>query len=129
LDQVPLVGPDIPAGRKLVEALDSKGLQIEIAAWWLDNGNWKLILATPRSREQGPLIVYSEIRDVIESSADLPHDLFDRIQLFSPGAVTASDDDEPVPLGRFVIGESVRRGYVEGAYFYRYQLKSFAKAS
>jgi hypothetical protein len=127
LDQVLLVGPDIPAGRRLLEALDSKGLQIEAAFWWLD-GSWWLVFGTRRVREQGPRKTYAEIRDVIQSSADYPPDFFQRIQVYSPSEDTASDD-QPVPLERFVIGESVRSGYAEGAYFYRYQFKNFAKAS
>ncbi|MBI3680774.1 MAG: hypothetical protein HY235_10285 [Acidobacteria bacterium] len=133
MDQIILVvDSDILAGRRLVEALESD-LQIEAAFWWLEDNRWKLILATPRVHEQGPRLVYSDILDVIESTTDLPRNLFERIEAVSPsaGVVTMFDlgADRTLPLGRFVVSESIRSVYVEGAYFYKFQPRTFAKAS
>jgi hypothetical protein len=133
MDQTALVGLYIPAGRRLLEALDGIELRIEAAFWWLEEDSWKLILASPRVHEEGPRIVYSRILDVIESNAELPRDLFEKIQVVSPsaGVVTVFDigAGAQLPLGRLVLNESIQGVYVEGAYFYKFQPKTFAKAS
>ena len=133
MDQTALVGPDIPAGKKLIEALDRVDPRIEAAFWWLDEDSWKLILASPRVHEEGTRAVYSDILDAIESSAELPHELFQKVEVHSPSAllIRALDlgGEGRLNLGRFVLGESVGGAYVKGAYFYRFQPKTFAKAS
>jgi hypothetical protein len=87
-----LVGWDLSAEGKLVEALDSD-LKVQAAFWWMDDDTWRLVLVTPPVHEQGPLSVYSRVRDVIESSASVPHELSHRIEVVSPsaGVVTMLD--------------------------------------
>jgi hypothetical protein len=130
VDQTALVGPDVSAGRRLVDALGSN-LQIEAAFWWMEDDTWSLVLATPLVHEQGPLSVYSRIRDTIESTGGLPSDLWDRIAVFSSssGMITAFDGEGQIPLGRLILNESIKGAYVAGAYFYKFQPKTFAKAS
>jgi hypothetical protein len=132
MDQIALVGPDVSAGKRLVEALESN-LQVEAAFWWMDDDTWKLYLVTPLVHDQGPRFVFSRVLDVIESTADLDPDLFDRIAVFSPsaGVVTmlSLGGEEHIPKGRLVLNESVNSVYVAGAYFYKFQPKTFAKAS
>ncbi len=103
VDQTTLVEPDISAGRKLVEALDSN-LQVEAAFWWMEDDTWRLLLVTPLVHEQGPLFVYSRVRDVIESLTELPRELFHRIEVVSPsaGVVTVLDvgGRGNIPMGR-----------------------------
>jgi hypothetical protein len=130
VDQTALVGPDVSAGRRLVDALGSN-LQVEAAFWWMEDDTWSLVLATPLVHEQGPLSVYSRIRDVIESTAALSRDLFDRVSVVSTrsGMITAFDGDGQIPMGRLILNESIKSVYVAGAYFYKFQPKTFAKAS
>jgi hypothetical protein len=130
VDQTALVGPDVSAGRRLVDALGSN-LQVEAAFWWMEEDTWSLVLATPLVHEQGPLSVYSRIRDVIESTAALSRDLFDRVNVVSTrsGMITAFDGEGQIPLSRLILHESIKNVYVAGAYFYKFQPETFAKAS
>jgi hypothetical protein len=132
MDQTALVGPDIAAGKELVEALGS-ALQVEAAFWWMEDDEWRLVLATPLVYERGPLFVDSLVRDVIESSAEVPRELFDRVQVVSTssGVITVLDlgGADKIALGRLILNQSVNSVYVAGAYFYKFQPKTFAKAS
>jgi hypothetical protein len=113
-----------------VDALDGS-LQIEAAFWLMEDDTWKLLVITPLVHEQGKRFVYSRILDVIESTVDLPSDLFDRIALFSPNSrmVTAFSGEGQIRLGRLILNESIKGAYIAGAYFYKFQPKTFAKAS
>jgi hypothetical protein len=130
MDQTALVGPDVPAGKRLIEALGSN-LQIEAAFWLMEDDKWRLVLVTPLVHEQGPLSVYSRVLDVIESTAERPRELWERIEVVSPtsGTLTSFDGDGKVPLDRLILNESVKGAYVAGAYFYKFEPKTFAKAS
>jgi len=130
VDQTALVSPDVSAGRRLVDALDSS-LHVEAAFWWMEDGTWRLFLVTPLVHEQGPLSVYSRIRDIIASTRELPSDLWDSIAVVSPrsGMITAFDGEGRIPLGRIILNESIKSVYITGAYFYKFQPKTFAKAS
>jgi hypothetical protein len=108
-------------------------LQVEAAFWWMEDSEWRLVLATPLVHERGPLFVDSRVRDVIESTAKVSRELFDRVQVVSPnsGVIPVLDlgGVEKIPLGRLILKESINRVYVAGAYFYKFQPKTFAKAS
>jgi hypothetical protein len=132
MDQTALVGPDVTAGKELIEALGS-ALQIEAAFWWLEDSEWRLVLATPLVHERGPLFVDSRVRDVVESTAEVSRELFDRVEVVSPnsGVIPVLDlgGVEKIPLGRLILKESINSGYIAGAYFYKFQPRTFAKAS
>jgi hypothetical protein len=106
-----------------VEALDSN-LKVEAAFWWMDDDTWRLVLVTPLVPEQGPLSVYSRVRDVIEAAANVPRELFHRVEVVSPsaGVVTMLDlAGKTPPLDRLILDESINGVYVAGAYFYKFQ--------
>jgi len=130
VDQTALVGLDVSAGSRLVDALGGN-LQVEAAFWWLEDDAWSLVLATPLVHERGPIFVDSRVRDVIESTVALSRDLFDRVNVVSTrsGMITAFDGDGQIPLGRLILNESIKSVYIAGAYFYKFQPKTFAKAS
>jgi hypothetical protein len=132
MDQTALVGPDVAAGKELIEALGTT-LQVEAAFWWMEDSEWRLVLATPLVHERGPLFVDSRVRDVIESTAKVSRELFDRVQVVSPnsGVIPVLDlgGVEKIPLGRLILKESINSVYIAGAYFYKFQPKTFAKAS
>ena len=132
MDQSALVGPDITAGKELIEALGST-LQIEAAFWWMEDSEWRLVLATPLVHERGPLFVDSRVRDVVESTAEVSRELFDRVEVVSPnsGVIPVLDlgGVEKIPLDRLILNQSINSVYIAGAYFYKFQPKTFAKAS
>src|SRR5271170_3850973 len=110
MDQTPLVGPDIAAGKELIEALGTT-LQVEAAFWWMEDNEWNLVVATPLVHERGPLFVDSLVRDVIESSAEVPRELFDRVQVVSTssGVITVLDlgGAGKIPLDRLILNQSI----------------------
>ena len=132
MDQTALVGPDVTAGKELIEALGST-LQIEAAFWWMEDSEWRLVLATPLVHERGPLFVDSRVRDVVESTAEVSRELFDRVEVVSPnsGVIPVLDlgGVEKIPLDRLILNQSINSVYIAGAYFYKFQPKTFAKAS
>ena len=130
MDQSTLVGPALEEGKQLVEAADRFGLQIEAAFWWLENDNWKLLLATPLVSTEGPRSVYLKLSKAVRESG-LSRDLFERTSVLSPssGVVTILDiSAQRIPYDRLVLRESVGGVYVEGAYFYRFAPSSFDNA-
>jgi hypothetical protein len=132
MDQTSLVGPEIAAGKDLVEALGA-ALQVEAAFWWMEDNEWRLFLATPLVHERGPLFVDSLVRDIIESRTEVPRELFDRVEVVSPssGVITVLylGGADKIPLGRLILSQSINSVYIAGAYFYKFQPKTFAKAS
>jgi hypothetical protein len=132
MDQTALVGPDVAAGKELVEALGT-ALQVEAAFWWMEDNEWRLVLATPLVHERGPIFVDSRVRDVIESTAKVPRELFDRVEVVSPssGVITVLylGGADKIPLGRLILNQSINSVYIASAYFYEFQPKSLAKAS
>lgn len=132
MDQTALVGPDVAAGKVLIEMLGTT-LQVEAAFWWMEDSEWRLVLATPLVHERGPLFVDSRVRDVIESTAKVSRELFDKVEVVSPnsGVIPVLDlgGVEKIPLGRLILKESINSVYIAGAYFYNFQPKTFAKAS
>ena len=132
MDQTALVGPDVAAGKELIEALGTT-LQVEAAFWWMEDSEWRLVLATPLVHERGPLFVDSRVRDVVESTAEVSRELFDRVEVVSPnsGVIPVLDlgGADKIPLERIILNQSINSVYIAGAYFYKFQPKTFAKAS
>jgi hypothetical protein len=132
MDQTALVGPDVAAGKELIEALGPT-LQVEAAFWWMEDSEWRLVLATPLVHERGPLFVDSRVRDVVDSTAEVSRELFDRVEVVSPnsGVIPVLDlgGIEKIPLDRLILNQSINSVYIAGAYFYKFQPKTFAKAS
>lgn len=64
-----LVDETIEDGKKLLEFLDSKELDIRIAMWFLDTetGRWNLILSTPLVDSEGPRKTYLKIIKLLEN--------------------------------------------------------------
>lgn len=57
--------------------------------------------------------------------------LVEALEVFSPNSrmITAFSGDGQIPLDRLILNESVKGAYIAGAYFYKFQPKTFAKAS
>ena len=70
MDQSILVGPEIEAGKKLIEALDASDFRVKAAFWFYreESEEWRLYIATPLVKEQGPREAYSKVIDSIDLS-------------------------------------------------------------
>lgn len=55
MDKTTLVAPDLEGGRSIVEALEEKGIEIDVAGWLQDSetGVWKLFISSPKGGETG----------------------------------------------------------------------------
>ena len=109
-------------------------MRIEAAFWWLDDDEWRFVVATPIVHEKGRLPVHRKIRRALEDDK-VPGEylgILDRLDMLSPseGLITNLDVDSlgDVRLGRLILGEGVRGIYVEGAYFYHFAPKTFIRS-
>jgi hypothetical protein len=126
MDQTALVGQDVDEGRRLVQALDRAGFPV-VAAFWSsfpEEGDWRLLIASPRVNELGPRGAYAAIQEVLRTSRiGLP--LY-RISAVSPDEPPVSElrlfaGTDPAPFigGTYLQGTVLGDTYVEGAYVYR----------
>jgi hypothetical protein len=62
-----LVEKDIQEGKRILTALDKRGLQISAALWLYFSGNeeWKFTIAVPMIKREGPIKTYRFIRSVL----------------------------------------------------------------
>lgn len=67
MDTAPLVGPDLVAGRMIIQALEQRGIPVDVAAWLQDDdrGNWQLVISSPRAEDSDPRLLYREIRSIL----------------------------------------------------------------
>jgi hypothetical protein len=126
MDQEALVDRDIEEGRRLVQALDLAGFPV-IAAFWSflpEEGDWRLLIASPNVREQGPRKTYKAIQDV-RLQSNIPISLH-RVTVVDPDEALVADlrifaGTDPAPfigstyLQKAVIGNT----YIERVYIYR----------
>src|SRR4051794_12127844 len=70
MDQATLVERDLEEGRRLVQALDAAGFPVLAALWSFssEEGDWWLVIASPRVTELGPRAAYTQIQGVIRSA-------------------------------------------------------------
>lgn len=130
-----LVTQDLEAGQTIFNRLRQHDeLRIEAALWWQEDEEWRFVVATPIVQERGRLAAHREIRRALEGD-HLTMDclgILDRLDVLSPseGLITVLDIGSlgAVPLGRLIVGESVRGVYVEGAYFYYFEPKTFIRS-
>ncbi|MBI1749191.1 MAG: hypothetical protein HY234_05140 [Acidobacteria bacterium] len=68
----PLREEKISAGRKLIELLDTDGIDV-VAAYWLfreESNDWRLVLATSLVDSEGPRKTYSRIQVMLDARPD-----------------------------------------------------------
>jgi hypothetical protein len=132
-----LVREDIELGRELFESLACEAsLRIEAALWWKGRGEWQLIIATPLVHEQGRIATVRRIRQVLSDrhASQAVRDLFERADVLSPSEsgvvniVHIGSYGKP-PLNRLIDREGVNALWVQGAYIYQFEPKSFIEAA
>jgi hypothetical protein len=121
-----LVERDIECGRRLIEALDQVGFPVAAALWRFlpDEEEWRLLIASLRVNELGPLAAYTTIQDMLfKQRIDLP---LHRISVVSPEEplvaelrIFAGTDPKPFIGGTYLQKLVVGEIYIEGAYVYR----------
>jgi hypothetical protein len=126
MGQTTLVDQDIDNGRRLIEALDAAGFPIVVAFWFFlpEEEDWRLIIASAKEDEVGPLAAYTEIQGVLRASVSTLS--LRRISVVSPSDPMVHDFRiyAETPGAPFVGGTALNRTalgdiYVERAYVYR----------
>jgi hypothetical protein len=126
MDKTILVEEDISSGRSLIQALDRAGFPVVAALWnYLpEEGIWRLLIASPKVNERGPLATYEAIQEVLlrlpggvplhQISAVSPEDPFvTELRIF------AGTDPAPFIGSTYLRSAAIGDGYVEKAYIYR----------
>ena len=57
----------IEAGKELLDQLDSSGIRVSAALWYLftDSETWKLMLSFPNIEKEGPKSAYSKVQKAL----------------------------------------------------------------
>lgn len=86
MDKALLVDKGIPEGKRLIEALDSKGLPVHAALWLYDSGNeeWRLLIASPMTKEKGPIKTLRFIQSVLNKLKPPPEISLKDVSAISP---------------------------------------------
>jgi hypothetical protein len=121
-----LVEADLQYGHRLVEALDAADFPVVAALWCYspDAEMWELFIGSPRVSELGSLVVYGQIREIMEK-ANLKW-LTSRISVFGPEEpevvdfrIHAGTDGKPFIGLRRVPHVSFGHTFGTSAYVYR----------
>ncbi|SRR6266545_6201942 len=129
MDQDTLVIFKLDAGRRLIDSLIERGLDIRAAFWAKPSEErWRLFLACPAVDEKGSRFVYGFINPALRAAPEWGIDFFDVsvIGVEDSMAQAAAAHVAPMlardakPFGGAVPYEDFRLGrrYVEGAYIY-----------
>jgi hypothetical protein len=66
MDKTELVTSDLQAGREFIEALDKRGIPVDVAAWLQDeDGRWQLLISTPLTDKAGSGSIYQAISSTV----------------------------------------------------------------
>jgi hypothetical protein len=78
MDQNPVVNEEIESGKRLINALAAKGLEVGVAFWAKpsEGGQWYLYLASPFVDEKGARAAYRLVNDLLRELRDVWIDPF-----------------------------------------------------
>jgi hypothetical protein len=114
----------------LIEALDSKGVEVKAALWLLspELEEWRLIIATPLIDEQGPIAAYTLVQSVLEATPEAQSISLDSISIVSPGdpmvkLLGKTFRTGPVITRLELTKASVRNVFFEEAHIYRMNIQ------
>jgi hypothetical protein len=116
-----LVTTDIEDGRRILQELEKRQLQVTAAFWfhYEDEDEWKLVIVTSEVEEKGPTALYSMLAVALNDlSIDEQKPLqfpLDRIRLVSPYSLVY----KMVKQHAGPVGGSVREGPILDAYIYK----------
>lgn len=121
-----LVERHVEEGEKLVRALDVVGFPVVAALWRFlpEEEEWRLLIASPKVNELGPLAVYTVIQEVlIEQKIALRLSSISAVRsdepLVSELRIFAGTDPAPFLGGTYLQKVVIGDKYIEGAYVYR----------
>jgi hypothetical protein len=126
MDKTTLVKEYIEEGKRIIESLDQKSLDISAAMWFYlqDLDEWRLFIASPAVDDKGPKEVYSIVQSVL-GKAELPFELtINDISIISPNhklillMKKATKTDHGISGIRFT-KNVVDNTLIEDAYIYR----------
>lgn len=123
MDSRILVEKDISLGSRATDALSSDvDLRLQASFWWLsDDGDRRLLLATPFYDKMGPYKTYLKIRKTIDRAGLLDELPLSRVLAISPSHSLVSDLRKLLGGSAKHIGiENVQIGsfHIAGAYIY-----------
>jgi hypothetical protein len=127
MDRTALVEIDKEGGKRLLKALDEAELDICSAFWFYfpEPDEWRLVLATPIVRKEGPLRAYTLIQSVLQKLDPAPDILFRHITVMSPDSALIELLREIVKTGPnsiedILLSERVINGlHIDDTYLYR----------
>ena len=120
-----LVNEWIEAGKRLTEALDRESFELVASLWYYDaeNGDWRLIIASPLVDRQGPLEAYRVVQKVL-GDLKLENLNLNDISVVSPGHTIVKLLGIALKTGKEISGIRFTRNrindqFIEDAYIYR----------
>lgn len=124
MDHATLVGFDVDAGRKVLDALDHAALTIHVALWVYssDRDDWQLILSGPSLDQKHPLKAHRQVSEA----------LVDKFEYRMPPLILILPLDDPFinilrrlfgkakdVNGMRLGGQTIGDRYISDAYVYR----------
>jgi len=126
MDKTTLVESDIEKGKQVINLLIKANFPINYAVWLYSSDKyegWRLVIATPKYDDEGPLSAYRELNNVIRNHGTEWILWSKKIQLVSTKDATIRSlekdypSDKPFPV-QTVSGSTSDNIYVEQAYLY-----------
>ena len=70
MDKTTLVGVDVEAGTKVIQALDISKLKVNVALWIIspEYDDWRLVLASSALDQSHPLRAYEKVTEVLQKN-------------------------------------------------------------
>lgn len=118
----------IDAGAELVRQLDQAGVEVTSSSWWYEDELkvWKLLIASPLVRDEGPKKAYDEIQKVLrEMPEDKPVLGLADLAVLEPDEARITSlrkmvKTKPTAVsGVSVTASGVSGGYIDDAFIYR----------
>lgn len=99
MDKTALVAADVDLGRTIVQALERRGIPIDLAAWVQDERlDWQLVVSSPTMIAQGMAPVIEAIQEVLVE-LNVEHLEFDDVTAWSPSDAVVKDLKNRVRTG------------------------------
>ena len=130
MDQTLLVGPNLAAGRDLVQYLDTTEFAVHSALWLFlpETAEWRLVIASPFVEKRGPTAAYRFLQAALKKTRGEARDLrVSDITAISPSDPLIRTLSTAMTTGPGIAGIRFSRNVVNGAFIedaYIYRLQS-----